>query len=70
MLEALQALKKAYPFTIDVVDVDADEALTAQYDELVPVLVANNGTGAATRLCHYFMDQKKVRDFLQNDIIP
>ncbi len=69
MLEALQALNKEYQFIIDVVDVDADAALIAQYDELVPVLVANNGTDTATRLCHYFLDEKKVENYLQNGIV-
>lgn len=69
MLEALQAMKKAYLFTIDVVDVDADDALVAQYDELVPVLVANNATGTTTRLCHYFLNKETVEKYLQNTIV-
>ena len=40
--------------TIEVIDVDADPALLARYDELVPVLF---GDRAATALCHYFLDQ-------------
>lgn len=66
MFEALQLLGKEYSFAIDVVDVDADEALTAQYDELVPVLVADTGSGTKIQLCHYFLDENKVREYLHN----
>jgi hypothetical protein len=33
MLRALQVLQQKHLFTVEVVDVDADEALVAQYDE-------------------------------------
>jgi Glutaredoxin-like domain (DUF836) len=57
MLDALLALRDpARPFTIDVVDVDADPALVARFDELVPVLFLGE-----ERLCHYFLDTPKVR---------
>jgi thiol-disulfide isomerase/thioredoxin len=64
MLEALQSLSGEYPFTIEVVDVDTDDALVAQYDELVPVLVGGKDGGAMTELCNYFLDEPKVRAFL------
>ena len=64
MLEALQALSGEYPFTTEIIDVDADEALVAQFDELVPVLFGRKGTGTAAELCHYFLDEHKVREFL------
>lgn len=63
MLAALNKLR-AEPglirFDIDVVDVDADPALVAQYDELVPVLLDARGQ----MLCHYFLDSAKVREYL------
>ena len=63
MLAALEALRGepgvAY-FDIDVVDVDADPALEAKYNELVPVLV----DGEDRELCHYFLDAAKVRKYL------
>ena len=63
MLAALEALRgepgMAF-FDIDVVDVDADPALEAKYNELVPVLVAADGG----ELCHYFLDVAKVREYL------
>lgn len=63
MAEALQALSSEYPFTIELIDVDSDEALVAQFDELVPVLFGRKGDGEATQLCHYFLDEIKVREF-------
>lgn len=63
MLAALEALRSepGVPhFGIDVVDVDADPALEAKYDELVPVLVDDEGG----ELCHYFLDVAKVREYL------
>jgi hypothetical protein len=58
MLEALLALRTPLrPFTVDVIDVDADPALVARFDELVPVLFADL---AQPELCHYFLDTPKV----------
>lgn len=59
MLAALEALRGEFCFTVAVVDVDADPALAAAYDELVPVLAA-----AGSELCHHFLDEVKVRDYL------
>ncbi|TFV90314.1 glutaredoxin family protein [Oxalobacteraceae bacterium OM1] len=66
MLEALQALSGEYAFTVDVIDVDADEALVAQFDELVPVLFGRIGEGQSVRLCNYFLDERAVREFLMS----
>lgn len=70
MLIALRELLEAYAeemgsdalrdLRIDVVDVDADPQLLAQYDELVPVLLGAEGQV----LCHYFLDTLKVREYL------
>jgi thioredoxin reductase (NADPH) len=59
MLAAVEALRGEYSFAIDVLDVDADPELEAKYDELVPVLAADG-----TELCHYFLDEPKVREYL------
>ncbi|WP_220807243.1 glutaredoxin family protein [Noviherbaspirillum aridicola] len=64
MLEALQSLSGEYPFTVDIIDVDSDEALVAQFDELVPVLFGRRGDGEAVQICHYFLDESKTRAFL------
>lgn len=64
MLEALQALSSEYPFTVELVDIDADESLLAQFDELVPVLFGQRENAESIQLCHYFLDENKVRSFL------
>ncbi|HYD62436.1 MAG TPA: glutaredoxin family protein [Noviherbaspirillum sp.] len=64
MLEALQALSSEYPFTVELMDVDADEALVAQFDELVPVLFGKKGSADSVQLCNYFLNDMKVREFL------
>lgn len=64
MLEALQALSGEYPFTVELMDVDADEVLVAQFDELVPVLFGQKGDKESVQLCNYFLDEAKVRTFL------
>lgn len=62
MLDALNALQSAtLRFAVDVVDVDADEALVARFDELVPVLY---GGPAGPELCHYFLDPAAVHAYI------
>ncbi|PWF43132.1 glutaredoxin family protein [Massilia glaciei] len=62
MLAALNAMQtETVRFTVEVVDVDADEALVARFDELVPVLF---GDLAADSLCHYFLDKPAVARYL------
>jgi hypothetical protein len=50
--------------SIEVIDVDADEALVALYDELVPVLLGGKSGSEPVQLCHYFLDADKVRTLL------
>ena len=64
MLAALRGLEIAGPISIAVVDVDADETLVAQYDELVPVLVASRNGQPVQQLCYYFLDEVAVRAFI------
>jgi hypothetical protein len=66
MLQALQRFGTEHTFTIEVVDVDADVALVALYDELVPVLMASRNGSAPLQLCHYFLDEAKLKTFLEN----
>ncbi len=62
MLAALRALHtEHHPFGVEVIDVDADEALVARFDELVPVLF---GDLAQPELCHYFLDAEAVQRYL------
>lgn len=55
MIAALAALQPVLRFTFEVVDVDADAALEARYDELVPVL-AQDGI----EICHHFLDRGRL----------
>jgi hypothetical protein len=66
MLAALRALEVPNS-TITVIDVDADEALVAQYDEWVPVLTARREGQDEQRLCHYFLDAQAVSAFIDRE---
>ena len=64
MLDALMLLHTPQrPFSVAVIDIDTagDAALLARFDELVPVLFADP---AQPELCHYFLDEDKVRAVL------
>lgn len=67
LLSALEVLQAECRFGVEVVDVDADEALVAQYDELVPVLMGREDDGRLLQLCHYHFDEVAVRAFLFRD---
>jgi thioredoxin-like negative regulator of GroEL len=62
MLAALRnhMARAGLPYTLDVVDVDADPALAARFDELVPVLFAGG-----QQLCHYVLDEAVLQHWLQ-----
>lgn len=64
MLQALQALSGEFPFNVEVIDVDSDETLVAQFDELVPVLYVRKDSGDAIPVCNYFLDENKIRALL------
>lgn len=49
------------PFELCIIDIDADERLLRLYDELVPVLLTNEGD----ELCHYHLDSKAVYEYLR-----
>ncbi len=59
MEKALAPLMIEYRVELDVLDVDADPRLEAQYNEWVPVLLHEG-----TELCHHSLDLAKVRDYL------
>ncbi len=63
MLQALRTLVGG-GYRIDVVDVDADPVLVAQYDELVPVLVGHASGQPPEQLCNYYLSENLVCDFL------
>lgn len=64
MLEALQSLSSEFPFSVELIDVDSDDDLRAQFDELVPVLFGRREEADSSQLCHYFFDEAKVRALL------
>jgi thioredoxin-like negative regulator of GroEL len=51
--------RQGLPYTVDVVDVDADPVLVARFDELVPLLYADGA-----ELCHYFLDEAALAGYL------
>lgn len=59
MEAALLPLAAEFGARVTVLDVDADSALEAKYDELVPVLLHGE-----TELCHYHLDVAKTREYL------
>lgn len=59
MEAALAPLAEEFRASVRVFDVDADPALEERYNELVPVLLHGD-----TELCHYFLDEPKVREYL------
>lgn len=63
MLQALKA-QLGDDYRVDVIDVDADPALLAQYDELVPVLQGCASGQTPQTLCHYHLDAAAVARFI------
>lgn len=63
MLEQLQTFRKDHAFDVKVLDVDADEGLLALYDELVPVLIGKKDTAQEKQICHYFLDEARLKEF-------
>ena len=63
MLAGLRAFmaRSGVAYEVQVLDVDADPALEARYDELVPVLATVPGD---VEICHYFLDEAKVAAYL------
>lgn len=59
MEAALAPIAAEFGATVAVLDVDADPELERRYDELVPVLLHGD-----RELCHYFLDEPKVREYL------
>ena len=60
MVDLLMAVAVTADVLIDIEDVDDDEALLALWDELVPVLLDDEGQA----LCHYHLDVPAVYAYL------
>ena len=56
---ALAPIASEFSVSVEILDVDEDAALEEKWGELVPVLLHGD-----TELCHYFLDEPKVRDYL------
>lgn len=56
LLAELEPLATELGWTVEVLDVDADPALEAKWDELVPVVLAGGH-----ELCHYHLDEAAIR---------
>ena len=63
MRDALEPLRREFPFVLHEVDVDADPDLESRFGERVPVLVVTGPEGPR-ELCHYFLDVAAVREWL------
>ena len=55
MVAALAALQPEHGFSLEVIDVDTDPELAAEYGLLVPVLTAGEA-----EICHYRLDSEKL----------
>jgi hypothetical protein len=64
MLEALRnyMARQGLPFSVDVVDVDADPVLLQRFDELVPVLTLDPD---GPEICHYHLDTEALGEALR-----
>ena len=60
MLDALRPLADAQGVEVEVLDVDADEALEARWGEWVPVLLADG-----EEICHYHLDEAALRAYFE-----
>ena len=59
MEQAVRPIAEEYGVNVELVDVDQHPELEARYDELVPVLLWGD-----EELCHYFLDEARVRAVL------
>lgn len=59
MLEELIEWQTRHTFDLQVVDVDADPELEKHYDELVPVLMAED-----SEICHWHLDVNALAAYL------
>lgn len=61
MKEQLEALQQQYDFTLNIVDIDADNDnyLRLRYGERIPVL-----TIGEQEICHYYLNQDLLLTYL------
>ena len=56
MLATLEELQISMPFSVNIIDVDADPHHQQRYGELVPVLMHHD-----VEICHYFLDIEALK---------
>jgi len=63
MKEQLEILQQQYQFSLNIVDIDADNDnyLRLRYGERVPVLA-----GGEQEICHYFLNQELLLNYLNS----
>lgn len=61
---ALEPLRRDFSFVLHEVDVDAEPGTEARFGELVPVLMAGAPATPGEPLCHYFLDEQRVKVWL------
>ena len=59
MTRDLLTAQQRYPFVLETIDVDSDEALVASYGHKVPVLTTAEGE----EICHYFLDHDALAGY-------
>jgi thioredoxin reductase (NADPH) len=58
LVEALEPIARHYGWRIEVVDIEGETALEARWDELIPVLLADD-----VEICHHRLDAEAVHTF-------
>ena len=60
MTQALERLRPELGFDVTAVDIDAVPELVCLYHTRVPVLVAEG-----VEICYYFLEEQRLREYLQ-----
>ncbi len=61
MILALHTLQQQVSFDLQIVDIDSDTELIAQYGEKIPVLISADDH---QEICHYFLNMAALDDYL------
>lgn len=67
---ALEPLRRDFSFVLHEVDVDTDPATEARFGELVPVLMVGAPATPGEELCHYFLDENRVKAWFAAHATP
>ena len=63
LAEALGAWRARHGFDVRIVDIEDDAELEARYGARVPVLCTQEGV----ELCHYRLDEARLRAYLEHE---